>query len=204
MTPRSGTGYNTGILTDPGTEPIREPVERGIAASDFKAAMRQLPAQVAVISSASADFRIAMTATAVTSLSAEPPQLLICVHHLARPASVIREAGAFAVNLLSTRQVDVATQCALPGLEPEARFAAGQWHRSEALGQPLLEGATVNFDCRLGAEMRRGTHFIFVGLIEGLRFAPGAPLLYHDASYREIGTRLDALHLEWDSAERGF
>ena len=93
-----------------------------IGMDDFKRAMRALPAQVAVISSAAGDMRIAMTATAVTSLSAEPPQLLICVHQQARPAAVIREAAAFAVNLITNKQVDIATQCALPGLDPKQRF----------------------------------------------------------------------------------
>lgn len=172
--------------------------------SDFKRAMRALPAQVTIISSQSKDTRIALTATAVTSLSAEPPQLLICVHQMARAAKIIRAAEAFAVNLLHVNQVDVATQCALPGLEPEQRFEAGNWTQSPQMGQPLLDEAIVNFDCRLASQSEQGTHFIFVGLIEGMRFGAGKPLLYHDASYREIGERLDAMHLAWDSAGRGF
>lgn len=178
--------------------------QNGIGIDDFKRAMRALPAQVAVISSASPDTRIAMTATAVTSLSAEPPQILVCVHQMARPAGVIREAGGFAVNLISTTQLDVATQCALPGLEPEQRFDKGSWTTSPAVGQPLLDGALVNLECRLVSQAEHGTHYVFVGLIEGARFDTGSPLLYHDASYRRIGERLDALHLEWDNAGLAF
>ncbi|SLN28130.1 NADH-dependent flavin reductase [Aquimixticola soesokkakensis] len=180
------------------------PATQGIGIADFKAAMRALPAQVAVISAQAGDLRIAMTATAVTSLSAEPAQLLICVHKMARPAAVIRDAGAFAVNLVSSAQMAVANQCALPALTPEQRFEQGTWTRSDSLGQPLLDGALVNFDCRLVSQAEHGTHYVFVGLIEAVRFAQGKPLLYHDASYREVGPRLDALHLEWDSATRGF
>lgn len=175
-----------------------------ITVDQFKRAMRALPAQVAVISSQSADLRIAMTATAVTSLSAEPPQILICTHKMARPTAVIREAGAFAVNLLTSAQMNVANQCALPALEPEQRFERGDWTVSETLGQPLLSGASVNLECELTSQAEHGTHYVFVGLIRGARYADGIPLLYHDASYREIGPRLDALHLEWDSAGRGF
>lgn len=171
---------------------------------DFKRAMRALPAQVAVIASQAGDVRIAMTATAVTSLSAEPPQLLICVHKSARPAQVIRGAKAFAVNLTSTSQMDVANQCATPALEPEQRFEIGDWTRSAHLGQPMLTGALVGFECRLVSQAEHGTHYVFVGEIKGIQFGDGAPLLYHDASYREIGPRLDALHLEWDSAAQGF
>ncbi|MBL1421414.1 MAG: flavin reductase family protein [Alphaproteobacteria bacterium] len=164
----------------------------GIDTDGFKRAMRALPAQVAVISAQMGDTRIAMTATAVTSLSAEPPQLLICVHKMARSAAVIIEAKAFAVNLVGIAQIDVATQCALPGLEPEARFNCGNWSASEVLGQPFLENALVNFECRLVSQSEHGSHYVFVGLIEGLKFAEGNPLLYHEASYCSIGKLLDA------------
>lgn len=175
-----------------------------ISPPEFKRAMRALPAQVCVIAAQVGDTRIAMTATAVTSLSAEPPQILICVHRAARPAAVIREAGAFCVHLLASDQVDVAAQCALPALAPEARFAVGDWGASPLLGQPLLSGTPVALECRLVAQSEQGTHYVFTGLIEGAYFAGGKPLLYHDASYREIGARLDALHLEWDNQGLGF
>ena len=148
--------------------------------------------------------RIAMTATAVTSLSAEPPQLLICVHQQARPAAVIREAAAFAVNLITNKQVDIATQCALPGLDPKQRFDKGAWTASPMLRQPMLDDALINFECRLASAAEHGTHLVFVGLIESVRFSDGRPLLYHDASYREIGDRLDSLHLEWDNTGLAF
>lgn len=164
----------------------------GIDTDGFKRAMRALPAQVAVISAQVGDNRIAMTATAVTSLSAEPPQLLICVHKMARPAAVIIKAKAFAVNLVNTAQIDIATQCALPGLEPEERFKLGNWHASEVLDQPFLKNALVNFECRLVSQSEHGSHYVFVGLIEGLDFTEGSPLLYHEASYRSIGKQLNA------------
>jgi len=181
-----------------------QPFPPGIPLDDFKQAMRRLPAQVCVISSSDGTTRIAMTATAVTSLSAEPPQLLICVYRQARACALIRDAGAFCVNILSLSQVDVATQCALPALAPEARFDRGCWTPSDLLAQPMLDGAPVNLACRVASAADHGTHTVFVGHIEQARFGSGAPLLYHDASYREIGARQDALHPEWDSAVRGF
>jgi len=176
----------------------------GISTDDFKAAMRRLPAQVCVIAANDGSTRIAMTATAVTSLSAEPPQLLICVYREARACAVIRDAGAFCVNLLSLTQVDVAMQCALPALAPEARFDRGCWTPSDPLDQPMLDGAPANLACRVVSAADHGTHTVFVGQIEQARFGSGTPLLYHDAAYREIGPRHDILHLEWDSAVRGF
>lgn len=178
--------------------------ERGIDLHSFKATMRRLPAQVCVISSQGSEARIAMTATAVTSLSAEPPQLLICVHQQARPAAIIREAGAYCVNILGSRQLEIASQCALPGLSPEERFLYGSWQQSSALQQPMLDGAAANIVCRMVSEALHGTHWIFVGQIEQVRFHDAEPLLYHDASYRHIGQRIDSLHLEWDTAVQGY
>lgn len=176
-----------------------------IDTATFRAAMRRLPAQVAVISAQAGDLRIAMTATAVTSLSAEPPQLLVCVHHMARPAAVIAAAGAFGVNLLAAGQQDVATQGALPGLEPEERFARGHWQPGPAHAAPLLEGATVALDCRLVESIRSGTHLIFIGLIGAARFAPAAqPLLYHDGRYCELAAQPGVNPLDWETAMRGF
>ncbi|EUB98165.1 flavin reductase domain protein FMN-binding protein [Rhizobium sp. CF080] len=175
-----------------------------IGIDEFRRAMRALPAQVCIIASRSDDLRIAMTATAVTSLSAEPPQLLICVHHQSRTAAVIREARAFSVNLVPASLVDAATQCALVGLEPEERFRVGRWQPSTSLEQPLLEDALVGFECSLTSDARHGTHHVLTGLIHQVRFSEGRPLLYHDASYREIGARLDAIHLGWDTAIQGF
>ncbi|WP_176086144.1 flavin reductase family protein [Martelella sp. HB161492] len=179
-------------------------VAEAIGIADFKRAMRSLPAQVAIIASRSAGTRIAMTATAVTSLSAEPPQLLVCIHRMARPAAVIEAAGAFSVNLASVGQADVATQCALPGLEPDERFERGCWTASPYLAQPLLEGALVGFECELVSKTEHGTHFVFVGLIRHVRFSDGEPLLYHDGSYREIGRRLDWRDHEWDNIGLAF
>lgn len=166
--------------------------------------MRKLPAQVCVIAAKSGDTRIAMTATAVTSLCADPPTLLVCLFRTARPTAIVEEAKAFSVNLLPANLVGVANQCALPSLEPEQRFDVGDWSLSPTLGQPVLGGATVSFECEMGSTLEQGTHLIVTGLIRSVAFADSDPLLYHDASYREIGPRVDALHLEWDSAVRGF
>ena len=175
-----------------------------VSEEEFRAAMRQLPAQVCIISAGSDGQRTAMTATAVTSLSAEPPQLLACIHHLSRTVSVIRNAGAFAVNLLDRGQIAVANQCARPGLEPEERFLEGNWSGAGDGHPPLLEDAVVNFDCTLANTLREGTHVIFIGRVRKIVLRAGNPLLYHDASYRDIGQRHEFMAREWDSAMHGF
>lgn len=180
----------------------------GIDPAAFRAAMRRFPGQVCVLTAANGAERIAMTATAVTSVSAEPPQMLACVHAGNRTAGLITQAGVFGVNLLSRGQSDVASQCALPGLDAAQRFSAGSWRTGPACGVPLLEGATVAFECRLADTLDAGTHRIFVGLIRAVTLHHDEPLLYHDAAYRQLAPQHPSLAAglaaKWDSAIRGF
>ncbi|MFT3752515.1 MAG: flavin reductase family protein [Paludibacter sp.] len=179
-------------------------LDNGIDANTFRAAMRRLPAQVAVITSQHQGVRNALTATALTSVSAEPPQLLVCVHHLARPAQLIRDAGVFGVTLLTQVHKPVAQQCALSKLDAEARFAVGEWFSGSATGVPLLHGASVNFECRLQSAAQHGTHWVFVGLVLSITGSNNAPLLYHDGAYCELGSHSGTFASEWDSARLGF
>lgn len=163
-----------------------------------------MPAQVGVVGARSGGHRNALTATAISSLSAEPPQILVCVHHLARPAALIREAGHFSVNLLSLQQKLVARQCAIPNLDPQERFLVGNWSDGTTTGVPILDEACVNFECRLESATRHGTHFIFVGLVLAARYSAAVPLLYHDGSYSELGTPVGDVPQNWDSSVFGF
>lgn len=168
----------------------------------FRACLRRVPAQVGVVSTRHAGVRNALTATAISSLSAEPPQVLVCMHHLTRVATLVQKAGHFAINFLSLQQKAVAQQCAISGLDAEDRFAVGEWEDGAATGMPLLGGAAVNLECELTGAARHATHFVLVGLVVGARFAAAAPLLYHDGAYSELGGHgAPAL---WDSSILGF
>lgn len=172
--------------------------EDGISAELFRAAMRKLPAQVCVVASRSAEERMATTVTAVTSVSASPPQLLVCLHHESRSVALITEAGAFSVNLLAASQLVIAARCAQPGLAAEQRFTIGNWRDSHVLGQPVLGDAVAAFECRLDSRASHGTHLVLVGTIAGVALNDAPPLLYHEANYKKIGDRLDIPFSEED------
>ena len=116
---------------------------------DFIAGMRRLAAGVTLVTAAHRGARSGLTATAVCSVSAEPPQLLACVGRDADAHDPIRAAGAFAVNVLASHQRPLAERFAgavdLCGAD---RFDAGAW-TTLATGAPVLDPCLAAFDCTL-------------------------------------------------------
>src|SRR3954470_22649488 len=148
----------------------------------FRLAMRRFPAAVTVITSADHTRRHGMTATAVTSLSMDPPSLVVCVNQSSLLHDIMLLARRFCVNLL--RQDQVALSAAFSGaLPPETRFGLGQWALS-ADGVSYLETAQANIFCRKAAAVPYGTHTIFIGEAERVSVQdPIDPLIYQDATY---------------------
>ena len=146
--------------------------------------MRQLASGVTLVTTASDGRRAGLTATAVSSVTAEPPQLLVCVNRTAEAHPLITEAGLFAVNILSIEQRELAERFAgRDGAAGEARFDAGRWTRL-VTGAPVLEDGLAAFDCRLVATLHVDTHTIFVGQVEAVCSASDrAPMVYHDGDY---------------------
>ncbi|MDD3445191.1 MAG: flavin reductase family protein [Zavarzinia sp.] len=148
----------------------------------FKGAMRRLAATVTVITTGSGGERQGMTATAVTSVTMDPPALLICVNQSASLHPVLETGTRFCVNLLNESHGEVAG--AFGGrLQGADRFNAGQWAVNDH-GVPYLTDAQANLFCRVDALMLYGTHTIFVGRVEDVRlFGDIAPLIYQDGRY---------------------
>ena len=151
----------------------------------FKKGMRHLAASVTLITTRHRDRRGGLTATAVCSVSAEPPQLLICVNKSASAHDSIGEAGLFCVNILSPEHRKIAERFAgMDGVEGDDRFVGmGEWS-SLSTGAPVLKGCPVSFDCRLVTRVAAGTHTIYIGEIVDIALEPQAhPLLYADGSF---------------------
>lgn len=135
----------------------------------FKAAMRQFPASVAIVATGSAPRRVGLAATAVCSLSAEPPQILACLNARTGTCQAIRANGCFSVNVLREGQAEIARRFAgmEKGIEGDSKFEAGRW-TSGALGTPLMTQALLSFECRLLDVYEAATHLIVVGGIVAL------------------------------------
>jgi flavin reductase (DIM6/NTAB) family NADH-FMN oxidoreductase RutF len=156
-----------------------------IDAAVFKKGMRHLAASVTLITTRHHDLRGGLTATAVCSVSAEPPQILVCVNKTASAHDPIGEAGFFCVNILAPTHRKLAERFAgMDGVEGDERFRdLGDWS-TLTTGAPVLKGCPVSFDCRLVTKVSAGTHTIYIGEIVDLVLDPAAtPLLYADGSF---------------------
>jgi flavin reductase (NADH)/flavin reductase len=155
-----------------------------IDSKSYKAGMRHLAGGVCIVTSLSSDGqRAGLTATAVCSVSADPPVLLVCLNRDSRSYDVIRESGGFAVNVLDVLDAPLARRFA-GTVGGEARFHGASWIRL-LTGAPVLESALASFDCRIAQVVEVGTHRIILGAVEAVRLgaAEGKPLLYAHGSY---------------------
>jgi len=159
--------------------------------ADFKLGMRALPGGVTVIATRGQDGEpLAMTASSVTSLSADPPSLLVCVGRSASIAGALVRLRRFSVHVLAADQIDVARafggQVEATGI---ARFAYGQWSGVDGLEVPMLSGARVSFDCEVSHVHDWATHHIVIGMVRHVRVGASAKasLVYVNGGYRSIG-----------------
>lgn len=160
----------------------------------FLAAMAKAATAVSVVATDGPAGRRGTTVSALSSLSAEPPLLLVCLHQLSPTCTAIEGNARFSVNLLGERQEAVSDAFAGRGLQPGAdKFAVGDWRRAED-GALSLAGAAATFHCALEAVHAHATHCIFVGRVLDSAPGPGRPLLYQERAYRRLApeTRCDA------------
>lgn len=159
------------------------------SAADFRLGMRQLAAAVNVITTAHDGSRAGMTATAVMSLTADPPQIGIAVNRNNASYHAITAAKAFAVNVLSHSQADVAGLFAgAQGIRGEERFTTGaaKWGTLET-GAPVLLDCAATFDCEVVQEVELSSHTLMIGLVQGIRVEPTTtPLLYMDGAWASL------------------
>ena len=126
-----------------------------------------------------------MTANAVTSVSLEPPLLLVAVSRVSSMYSVLGKADAFAVNILASEQEGVSTAFAHDG--DFARLSE-VGYRSHGTGAPILDGVMAYADCRVFARYDGGDHELLLGeVVEvGIPRAEASPLLFFRGSYRAL------------------
>lgn len=149
----------------------------------FRAAMRRMAATVTVLSARDPQGqRCGMTATAVTSVSAEPPAVLACVNRSAALHAHLGLGQRFCISLLHHEQQELSNVFS-GGLDGEARFAKGNW-QADAEGTPFLADAQANIFCSVEAAHAYGTHGIFIGRVLAVRCREDiAPLIYQDGRY---------------------
>lgn len=152
----------------------------------FKQGMRRVSGAVTVVTTRGpAGERRGVTATAVCSLSADPPSVVACIHRDASVGQMAPASGVFCVNVLSTDQQHVAeTFAGRTGHVGEDRFAVGEWGEL-ASGAPALAGALASFDCRLQRCVEFASHVLLIGEVEQTLVGAeaGQPLIYVDGAF---------------------
>ena len=159
-------------------------INREVSADDFRNAMRRLTGGVSVITAGQGRDISGMTVTSVTSLSVEPPALIVAVNRSASSWPLIRRYGFFGVNILGADQLEVAERFAgKDGLKGAARFAGADWF-ARASGVPLLTGALAAIDCEVEEVVERHSHAIVIGRVLDLAVPPrSAALAYWQGQY---------------------
>ncbi|TCU06094.1 flavin reductase family protein [Rhizobium sullae] len=134
---------------------------------DFRMAMRKLIGGVALICTNSGNRPYGMTATAVCSVSADPPTLLVCLNRKGSTCSAVSESGAFSVNLLGPENVELASTFASAPADLQDRFSVGEWTMLKT-GAPILQNSSASFDCEVVEELDSGSHRIFIGQVRAV------------------------------------
>lgn len=126
---------------------------------------------------------VGLTANSFTSVSLEPPLLLVCPALAAKTTKVLLEAEHFAVNVLTEEQAKLSQLFATKGSDRFAETECETWHHDV----PIIRNALANFECQRYSIGDGGDHAILVGQIEHVRFAEqGDPLLYFKGEYRRL------------------
>src|SRR3954447_11447160 len=148
----------------------------------FRETMGRFATGVCIVTAFSEHGPAGLTTNAVTSLSLEPPLLLVCFDNASRTLPIVREAGRFALNVLRHDQRDLAETFASKDLMPAEKFEAVT-HTVED-GVPVLDGALAWLACDLQAMHPGGDHTIGIGAATSCEAADGEPLLFYGGGYQ--------------------
>lgn len=142
----------------------------------FRRSIGHFASGVAVITTSHGSQDFGMTASAVTSLSLEPPMLVVCINRKAPTHEAVRSRDRFAVNVLARHQERLARHFATPSSD---KFAGVEVTTGE-LGMPLLDGCVANFECEVVSKATGGTHTIFIAeVLTAMAHSRRDPLLYY-------------------------
>ena len=161
-----------------------------ITPDQVRNAMRFWTTGVTVVTGKHAGEIHGMTVSSFTSLSLDPPLVLVSLEKGARTHNLVKNGGVFAVTILASDQGAISDRFAGRETEVTDRLAGLATH-TLTTGCPLLDGGLAFVDCRLTATYDAGTHTIFIGEIVALE-VNGAiegmmPLVYFDRGYRRLG-----------------
>jgi len=171
---------------------------RSLTSDEFREVISHFASGVTVITALHDGRPYGTTASAVASLSLEPPMLLVCMNKQSETGRAVAQSKRFGVNILGANQVDLAERFAQKGGDKFAGVAVtpGQW------GEPLFEEALATLECRVAEETTGGTHYVFLAEVESGAARGGAPLAYFKGEFGRLELTRDQLeHRAADALE---
>ena len=153
----------------------------------FKDAMRRLVGGVSVITAGTGERRTGLTVTSATSLSVDPPTMLVCVNRAASAWPVIRREGRFCVNILDARHQHIADRfTGRDGVKGVDRYEGARWRQSST-GAFGLEDALAVIDCAVEETLERHSHGVIIGAVQAIHIGAGSEaLVYGHGRYRTL------------------
>lgn len=148
----------------------------------FKSAMRRLAASVSIVVAKGDEGPVGMAATSITSLTVDPPAVLVCVNRMTSLHALLVPTAPLSVNLLARHHRDVSMAFG-GGVPREERFKVGDW-QDGANGLPALADAQAQLECVIDAMLAYGTHSIVIARVIRARVSGAVdPLIYQDGGY---------------------
>jgi len=171
-------------------------IDRDASSAAFRSAMRHLAAGVSIVTVGRGKDITGMTVTSLSSLSVDPPTLIVSINRASSSWPLLLRERFFGVNILTSDQIDIAEKFnGKGGLKGAERFAGAQW-MTRASGTPLLADALAAIDCEVEDIMERHTHGIVIGRVLDMQLSPrSAALAYWQGQYVAIDQDEDALKL---------
>ena len=159
----------------------------GFTAKEFRSTVGAFATGVTVVTTSGEEHAYGMTANAFSSVSLDPPLVLVCVIAGSEGNVHISRNRCFAVNILDADQEPISRYFSSRE-RPKGRDAFRDVsHRTGFTGSPILDGAIAYLDCRLHAEYEAGDHLIYIGEVLELGSNPEAkPLIFHGGKYKLV------------------
>jgi 3-hydroxy-9,10-secoandrosta-1,3,5(10)-triene-9,17-dione monooxygenase reductase component len=154
-----------------------------VSSASLREAMRHLVSGVCVVTAGLAERRTGATVTSATSLSVDPPTMVVCIGRSASVLAAIRLYRHFCINVLGARHQQLAERFAgQAGIKGAARYVGSPWSEV-ATGAPTLDDALAVIDCTLDREIDWHSHSMVLGAVKGVRVTGGAALVYSHGQY---------------------
>ena len=153
----------------------------------FRNSMAMLGGAVSVITTDGPAGRFGFTASAVCSVTDQPPTLLVCMNRSSFSNVHFKSNGVLSVNVLTPGHQEVSGAFSNRNLDTEQRFSCASWSTLES-GAPLLDESLVSFDCRIAQAHEVGSHTIFYCEVLGIRNGESEEgLVYFNRAYHRLG-----------------